>query len=185
MEQFDVLDEYLAALSEEPKLAIVTVSMAMQVCGVKSPTVHRMMQDERLRGVKIEKNKYVLASSLAAFSRARDERTAIVRNKLETLAKAGRAAYYNEVMDIIDLSHQLTNDRKIIGEILGTISRQTHSEFGFLLSVLVHKKPQSRSSSSYPSDGFYNLAEELGYAFDDKDIFTSKQTKKVFKFYKK
>lgn len=58
----------------------------------------------------------------------------------------------------LGLDMQQIQDRNEIGLILGDISRFEHKNKRPLLSALV-----LRASDDYEGDGFYKLAEELGY----------------------
>lgn len=86
-----------------------------------------------------------------------------VRNFLIELArnKANPTITYQVLSDKCGLKLNMRDnphDRKILGQILGEISEYEHINDRPLLSALV-----IRAGDNYEGDGFYKLAEELGY----------------------
>lgn len=73
-------------------------------------------------------------------------------------------------------------DRKIIGKILGDISAFEHENDRPLLSSLV-----LRAGDNYEGDGFYKLAEELGFGnwknLKREGVFEIEQMKKCIEFW--
>jgi hypothetical protein len=73
-------------------------------------------------------------------------------------------------------------DRKIIGEILGNISYFEYENNRPLLSSLV-----LRAGDNYEGDGFYKLAEELGFGnwkrLKEDGVFEIEQMKKCIEFW--
>ena len=86
----------------------------------------------------------------------------IVRNYLIELArkKSNQTVTYQKLCDDCHIGLDMSNiaDRNDIGHILGDISKFEHNNNRPLLSALVIRK-----GDAYEGDGFYKLAEELGF----------------------
>lgn len=86
-----------------------------------------------------------------------------VRNYLINLSRqrTNQTITYQRLSDECNLGLQMQdspNDRRIMGDILGTISTFEHKNDRPLLSALV-----IRLGDNYEGDGFYKLAETLGF----------------------
>jgi hypothetical protein len=85
-----------------------------------------------------------------------------VRNYLIELArkKTNQVVTYQKLCDDCNLKLDMENQyhRKVIGEILGDISTFEHQNERPLISSLVLRK-----GDDYEGDGFYKLAERLGF----------------------
>ena len=84
-----------------------------------------------------------------------------VRQKLIELARKERTIGYQELSDACRLNLDMREsefDRAEIGRILGEISRFEHKHKRPLISSLVIGK-----GDHYQGDGFFKLAEELGF----------------------
>jgi len=93
---------------------------------------------------------------------------------------------YQRLSDDCNLGFELRenpSDRKDLGNILGEISIFEHENNRPLLSSLV-----LRAGDHYEGDGFYKLAEELGFGnwkqLKSEGIFEIIQIKKCIKFWK-
>jgi hypothetical protein len=101
---------------------------------------------------------------------------------VEARARSGQhSVFYEPVMDIIGKKPSIPADRSYIGGVLGDISTSTARECGILLSVLVHRKTAGRTR---PGPGFFELAEELGYEWQDNDRFVEAETLRVLNHYR-
>tara|TARA_B100000678_G_scaffold246896_1_gene219939 strand:+ start:1139 stop:1507 length:369 start_codon:yes stop_codon:yes gene_type:complete len=84
-----------------------------------------------------------------------------VRSYLIEKARKKQTCYYQELSDTCKLGLLMSespHDRAEIGKVLGEISAYEHDHERPLLSALVISK-----GDNYQGDGFYKLAEELGY----------------------
>lgn len=107
-----------------------------------------------------------------------------VRRKLIELARIDKTITYQELSDVCQLGLRMSEspyDRAEIGTILGEISTFEHKNNRPMLSSLVLTK-----GSNYEGDGFYKLAEELGFGPWRRlraDLFEIEQMKKCFDFW--
>jgi len=109
-----------------------------------------------------------------------------VYDKLKEVAKRGTIPItYTELNDECNLGIKFEGDagRKEIGIILGDISKREFQNNRPLISAVVVSK---NSHPPKPSDGFYNLARELGLLKrgEKEEIFYSKELTKVFEYWK-
>ncbi len=84
-----------------------------------------------------------------------------VRSYLIELARKKQTCYYQQLCDDCNLGLVMRESefaRAEIGRILGAISEYEHKNERPLLSALVISK-----GDNYQGDGFYKLAEELGF----------------------
>ena len=111
----------------------------------------------------------------------------IVRNYLIELArkKANQIVTYQKLSNDCNLNLNMQDGdhvRAEIGRILGEISKHEHSSQRPLLSALV-----VRSGDQLEGDGFYKLAEELGFGYwkrlKREQIFEIEQIKKCIEFW--
>lgn len=86
-----------------------------------------------------------------------------LRQRLVEAARAGELVHYTELEEMLHLSFDSPNDRRIVGEYLGEITRFEVNEGRPMLSSVVWHKDMSG-----PGKGFYTLAVELGLA-DESD----------------
>ena len=108
-----------------------------------------------------------------------------VRNYLIEKARKEQTCYYQELSDACKLGLYMgdsPHDRAEIGRILGEVSEFEHDHDRPLLSSLVISK-----GDSYQGDGFYKMAENLGYG-DWKSLkndisFEMGQMKDCFEFW--
>lgn len=112
-----------------------------------------------------------------------------VRSFLIELArkKSQQLISYQKLSDTCSLGLNMQDnpsDRSEMGRILGEISVFEHENERPLLSALV-----IRSGDHYEGDGFYKLAEELGYGdwkkLKDDDLFAVKQINESIAFWTK
>ena len=111
-----------------------------------------------------------------------------VRNYLIELSRkrTNQTVTYQKLSDDCSLGLDMRNnpnDRKILGKILGDISTYEHQNNKRpLLSALV-----IRSGDNYEGDGFYKLAEELGFGnwqkLKKEGLFEVLQIKKCIEFW--
>ncbi len=84
-----------------------------------------------------------------------------VREYLIDLASKGKIIYYQQLSDACNLGLDMQAsewDRAEIGRILGEVSTYEHENGRPLISAIVLSK-----GSLYEGDGFFKLAEELGF----------------------
>jgi hypothetical protein len=167
--------------SSQTGLAGIPIPLVAEHLGVTHAAVTRQLREGPLREIKIGKSRLVSVESLLARERHRESQRAEVETFLEKAATEGRTSvFYEEIMTPLGMSTRVPADRTRIGEILGEISEDTEAASGILLSVLVHRKS---SGVSKPGPGFFNLAEWLGYEWDDDAEFIQDETVKVLKHY--
>jgi len=167
---------YVEALRTDPsRHAIVSLPLAAEALGVTKGTIDRMLHDGRLEEVSIEglsDEKRLRAVQAEGVWRILDDRRADGGRVEELLlAGHGQPLFYDEVMRHIGLRSDRSVDRRRIGEILDAVSRRSHHEHGFLLSVLVHRKPMQPHHPSRPSDGFFRLAQSLGLGDESEAVY--------------
>jgi len=111
----------------------------------------------------------------------------IVRCYLIDLSRqrTNQTVTYQQLCDDCDLGFNMRDnpsDRNIIGRILGHISRFEHENNRPLLSSLV-----LRVGDNYEGDGFYKLAEDLGFGnwkrLKKEGIFEAQQMRKCIDFW--
>lgn len=112
----------------------------------------------------------------------------VVRSFLIELARhrTNQTIHYQELSDACSLGLNMRenpSDRKTIGVILGDISRFENGHERPLLSSLV-----IRTSDNYEGDGFYKLADELGFGgwqrLKREGIFEIQQMKQTIDFWR-
>lgn len=179
---FDELSDYLEAYKTNPsEYAAVPISLVAEYYGISHAAIARRLKEDKLKEIKVGKTRLVAVSSLIAAGVKFDGQCEVVRDALEQFATQGRDhVFYAEVMTPIGLSTTVPSDRTLIGKILGAISSDTDEKYGFLLTVLVHRKT---SGTTQPGPGFFDLASSLDYDWDDDAKLVKKQTKKVLKHY--
>jgi len=108
-----------------------------------------------------------------------------VREYLIDLANKGKIIYYQQLSDACKLGLDMQAsewDRAEIGRILGEISTYEHENGRPLISAIVLSK-----GSQYEGDGFFKLAEELGFG-NWKNLrdsnFDIRQINNCFEFWK-
>ena len=182
MKSYIDVREYLSDLSTNSAPALLPIQMIADHRDAARATIERMIKQEQLTGVTVGKGKFVDARSLLILEEEERTKVAKVRKYLEECGGAGvRSIFYDSVMGIIGLKTDIPYDRKIIGEILGDISKDTWNEAGILLSVIVHKKT---SGKTRPGSGFFTLANELKCpGRNNEQRFIETQTTAVLKYY--
>ncbi len=180
--QFGDTAAYLNAFANGNAPALLPAQLVAEHINVTLPTVKRMLQDNRLSGVRISKNLFISVPSLQKRERQFEEEVLTIERYLKNLARGGeRSVFYEPVMELVGLTHKIPADRTTIARMLGEVSRRSQEEDQVLLSVVVHKKT---SGSTLPSEGFFPWAEELGYEWDDEYEFVEQQTDRVLNTYK-
>jgi len=181
MQIYPSTSDYLAQFGTSRTLAVLPISQAAEHLEITPSAVVSRLRTGRLEGLQIGKTKFVLVASLQEEMATFEADVSAVQKQLKTYVKKGRVPiFYEPVMSPIGLNWQIPADRTRIGKILGAVSRRTHEEDGVLLTVIVHRK---RAGTTSPGDGFFNLATNLGYNFNDSDAFVSAQTRRVIKAY--
>lgn len=182
MRAFENAAEYCIALARDPSIAAITFQMAGEALDVGRAAIARQVKEERLEEIRVGKHRMVRASSVYDRVSHFNSLVATVENFLIDLARRGEVTSYGPVMSIVGLKPAMPADRKLIGQILGAISRKSWATNGFFLSAMVFKKDKQ-----YPSDSFYWLAEDLDsdYKFDkiDAEQLLDKHLKAIFRYY--
>lgn len=183
MDKFDTVEEYLEALSRDPRgFAIISMNAAATALDLARSSAERMAADGRLTLISMPGLKGVRARDVSDILNAKREERRKVVAVLEKAAHQQKPVFYDAVMSPIGLDHTLSVDRNRIGHILGRISRESHQQDGILLSVLVHKKGR-KLDETLPSDAFFGLAEDLDLDVSDKRAFVKRQMRLVYKHY--
>lgn len=99
-----------------------------------------------------------------------------VRAYLIQLAMEGRISGYKELAVSLGAVYKNGhNHPKVIGDLVGEIAKKEHRENHPLISVLVHDLGKRR-----PGNGFFGLAESLGYFTPSQDEAENEAKKKVY-----
>ena len=188
------LDEYIKAYEAEPeKYAVISVAMAADHLGITSAAIGQRIKSGQLQGLTIEGNaknwRVVMLHSLVESIRSKRERNqsiiAKTKKVLTTIAanKSKPTIAYSVLMERVGLNYRNPHDRKLIGELLGQITRESFEQDKLMLSVLAVEK-----NTGLPTESFFLLAEELGtfdFEEDDYEEFFESQCRKVCRRYGK
>ena len=107
----------------------------------------------------------------------RAAQVARIREILDRQARHGTRVFYEDIMEKVGLWQDGPLARVQMDWILEQVSRQSHVEHEVLLGVLVHERAPDKG---LPSEGFFNLAESLGYQIESRDSFVDREIKRVF-----
>ena len=89
----------------------------------------------------------------------------VLYEKLKEVARSRQTAFYSEIAPLVHLDMDNPHDRKVIGELLGEISKFEHEHGRPLLSAIVGSMEEYS-----PGTGYFGLAQSLGvFNHDDKD----------------
>ena len=105
-----------------------------------------------------------------------------VKRILVRCARSYELIWYSDLVaeiDAIELDLGTDKDRAALGHLLGEISQDTDAEGIGLLSAMAVGK-----SEGMPTEGFFNLAKQLGHSFNDRGIFGGEQYDRVTKHYR-
>ena len=179
---FDSLEDYLASyVKNSEALAGVPIPLVAEYLDVGHAAITQQLRSGKLTEIRIGKTRLVSIASLLDQKREKLAQKHKVQTLLETAAREGRTSiFYGEIMGPLEMSTGVPAHRTRIGQILGEISEETSQNFGVLLSVLVHRSSAGRTK---PGPGFFNLAEYLGYTWDDERDFIEQETQKVLMHY--
>jgi hypothetical protein len=183
--KFKSLDAYLAAFRKGEADAILPIDDAADHFGVTSKTISSRLKRGTLKKVTIGKDNH---ASLQGVLQIQDEDLEKVGKIEKYLKKAidqgSESIFYNEIMKLVGLKLDNPHHRSVIGDLLGKVSRRSHTKNKTLLSVMVHNK---KTGKTIPNDSFFMLADELGYPISDKSKrgdkvkWSQKHTKKIIK----
>lgn len=179
--EYDTLDDYIKAFAKDRELAIVPIPMVAEHLDRTAPAVTAMINTGKLEEIKIGKNRFVALKSLVDLGEAFDKQVDIVMRYLIKQVKKGvSVVFYEPVMAQVGMKTTVPADRTKIGAILGKVSERSYEEKGVLLSVIVHRKTLGTTG---PGPGFFSLAENMEFEWEDDDAFVTRETKKVMKAY--
>ena len=139
-----------------------------------------MLKGGRLEGIRVGATRYVRASSFNALLNKWDDQVATVRKQLERNARDREIIFYAPLMATLGMKSTIPADRKLIGAILGTISRETYDRDQILLSAIVHRQSTGATSAG---PGFFDLAGDLGLKFKSDKTFLAEEVNKVWRPY--
>lgn len=180
--QFDDIDAYIEHCKSDP-LPVLPIPTVAEYIGISASGVTGRLQRGALEQIKIGKAKFVSVRSLLKVNEEFQQKVEVIKTELAKLAGEGvESIYYGEIMPVVGLNWQIPADRTEFGWILGTVSRRSFDETKTMLSVLVHRK---KPGQTIPGPGFFPLAEDLGFEWDDELEFVVKHTKKVLRAYRK
>ncbi len=192
--EYETVAEYLDAFTDDGhELAILPVTLAATYLGRTPAAISAMMRPRpnrkkpkelippRLQTIRIGKNRFVALHSLLTLHNewlgdVRSVHDFLVRE----LSRGQEIVFYQDAMDVLDISPNIPADRAYIGRVLGEISRRTLKENGTLLSVIVHRKTRGRTG---PGPGFFKLADDLGLKRKDDRKFVEQHIEKVHDHY--
>ncbi len=154
-------DEYREMLGEDSdSWAIVPKTVAMKWLGITSLTFDKWVKAGRIQQLRIreaKRERCILAKSVFDILTEREERKEKTWNMLAERARKGGTITYSDLMRHVGMTANFPNDRKVMGSMLGEISRETAREHGFMLSALAVLK-----NTGIPSDSFFEQVEDLG-----------------------
>lgn len=165
MKQFATARDYVVASAADPSLASIPFQVAADALEVGRSAIDARVRAGKLVAVAIGRTRYVTVESIQQQLREWDDEVETITRLLEAEARGGTATLsYNPVMGAVGRKTTVPNDRKIIGHILGAISRTSLETHGFLLTAMV-----VRNGTARPSDAFYDLADELDPSYQDAE----------------
>jgi hypothetical protein len=107
-----------------------------------------------------------------------------IYERLKEVASNGDLITYGEIAPLANLNMDDPDDRNKMSEILGDISRYEHKQGRPMLSAVV-----VLAGISYPGEGFFNLARELGLHHGKKELedldFFVQEVKRVHESWKR
>jgi hypothetical protein len=145
------------------KDVMVPVAVAADVLGYETVTVRAHIRQGKLNEVAILcAGHTVKGISLASVRSALADRASRIKAVKEAVSQivwhtGGNLIEYADLMDSVGLSSRNPHDRRLIGAALDSLSTDSLSDEGFLISALVVLKATKR-----PSEGFFKLAREKG-----------------------
>lgn len=165
MKQFSTARDYVIAAAADPSLACIPFQVAADALDVGRSAIEARVRAGKLVAIAIGRTRYVTVASVQQQLREWDNEIETITRLLETEARRGTATLsYNPVMGAVGRRTDVPNDRKIIGHILGAISRTSFETHGFLLTAMV-----VRNGTSRPSPAFYDLADELDPSYQEAE----------------
>ncbi|TXN14108.1 helix-turn-helix domain-containing protein [Methylobacterium sp. WL122] len=176
----DATDYFRAYAADPAACAIFPLQMIADLRNVSRGAIVGMIDTGKLKEIKIGKVRYVRASSYIDLLKEQERRDQQVLKFLTEAAARREVVTYEPVMSLVGLRWQTPADRNTVGAILGRISEDTFKKHGVLLSVIVHRKTPGKTR---PGKGFFELAEYLGYDWEDEDTFIDEETEKLWDFY--
>lgn len=157
MNEFMTARDYVASSAKDPSLACIPFQVAADALEVGRSAIDARVRAGKLVPVTIGRTRFVTIASVQEQLSEWDNEVGTITRLLEAEASRGTATLsYNPVMGAVGRKTTVPNDRKIIGQILGAISRTSFETHGFLLTAMV-----VRNGTARPSDAFYDLADEL------------------------
>ncbi len=176
--------EYIEAFRQNPlDWGIIPLNAAADVLQVARSSVERMVKDGRLTLITVHGVKAIRMKDILGILDARQEECQTVVAVLEKVARQHKPpVFYEAVMNPLGLNHEWSAHRAKIGGLLGDASRGSHERDGILLSVLVHNKEQ-KAGATLPSEGFFEMAADVGYRWKDKHAFVQREMQRVYQHY--
>ncbi len=121
--EYKTVDDYIRAVTDNPSLALVPVSMAAELFGISGAGIAARVKSGTLNGIKVSGSRYILLESIVSTLTKFDQEVASVLDYLEDQVRQGvTSVEYGPVMGLIGLSSTLSADRTKIGWILGEVS---------------------------------------------------------------
>ncbi len=165
MKQFATARDYIIAAAADPSLACIPFQVAADALDVGRSAIEARVRAGKLAAIAIGRTRYVTVASVQQQLREWDNEVETITSLLEAEARRGTATLsYNPVMGAVGRKTTVPNDRKIIGQILGAISRTSFETHGFLLTAMV-----VRNGTARPSPAFYDLADDLDPSYQEAE----------------
>jgi hypothetical protein len=165
MKQFSTARDYVIAAAADPSLACIPFQVAADALDVGRSAIEARVRAGKLVAIAIGRTRYVTVASVQQQLREWDNEVETITSLLEAEARRGTATLsYNPVMGAVGRKTTVPNDRKIIGHILGAISRTSFETHGFLLTAMV-----VRNGTARPSPAFYDLADDLDPSYQEAE----------------
>jgi hypothetical protein len=165
MRQFDTARDYVVATAVNPSLACIPFQAAADALEVGRSAIDARVRAGKLVAIAIGRTRYVTVASVQQQIGDWNNEVETITRLLEAEARRGTATLsYNPVMGAVGRKTTVPNDRKIIGHILGAISRTSFKTHEFLLTAMV-----VRNGTGRPSEAFYHLADELDASYQEAE----------------
>lgn len=165
----------------ETELALVSKSQASAYLGCTPATIIKRVHTGALEGYMVpqaEGGKSALHVTLESVRLLKKE-AEVFAGKIEKIVlkrcKEKKLITYGDLMELVGLTPSLSNDRNEISRALAKISIKSFEQYGVMLSALVVNKKKQM-----PSDGFRELAWELGADLGEAEGWFDKYKVKVF-----
>ncbi len=154
--EFNTIDDYLDLLFQNPlRFAIILRKMGGKALNLSRAGIEARINAGRLKVVTIGNSRFLCAKEVIETFQGDCDLASKAREILEDCARNRKSTTYGPFMSELGMTTQSPHHRSKIGSILGTLSKDTFSKDGNLLSVLVHRQSEGKTR---PSPAIFKLA---------------------------